>query len=86
MEVSRPDKTSVEASRIYLFAIVLVATAGGFLFGYDFSLISGVGVILRKEFSLTPFWFGVVTGSAVGSPLFRWPVFGWRTSSDENGP
>ena len=58
------------ANILYLYLIVLVAAVGGFLFGYDLSLISGAIVFLKTEFALTPFWFGVVAGSAVlGCPF-----------------
>jgi len=64
------DPTPAAAGRAYLAMIVLVATVGGFLFGYDLSLISGVVVFLKSEFSLTPFWYGVATGSALlGCPF-----------------
>jgi hypothetical protein len=48
----------------YLYMVVLVAAVGGFLFGYDLSLISGAIVFLKEEFSLSPFWFGAVAGIA----------------------
>jgi sugar porter (SP) family MFS transporter len=54
-----------EVSRLYLYLIVLVAAVGGFLFGYDLSLISGAIIFLKTEFSLSPFWFGAVAGSAM---------------------
>jgi sugar porter (SP) family MFS transporter len=54
----------------YLYAIVMVAAVGGFLFGYDLSLISGAIVFLKEEFALSPFWFGAVTASAIlGCPF-----------------
>lgn len=54
----------------YLYLVAMVAAVGGFLFGYDLSLISGAILFLKTEFSLTPFWFGFVTGSAVlGCPF-----------------
>ena len=54
----------------YLCLIVLVAAVGGFLFGYDLSLISGAIIFLKMEFNLTPFWFGAVAGSAIlGCPF-----------------
>ena len=59
-------------SIVYLYMIVLVAAVGGFLFGYDLSLISGAVIFLRTEFHLAPlsFWFGAVTGSAIlGCPF-----------------
>jgi sugar porter (SP) family MFS transporter len=58
------------ASTLYLYTIVLVAAVGGFLFGYDLSLISGAIIFLKAEFDLSPFWFGAVTGSAIlGCPF-----------------
>ena len=58
------------ASTLYLYTIVLVAAVGGFLFGYDLSLISGAIIFLKAEFTLSPFWFGAVTGSAIlGCPF-----------------
>lgn len=57
-------------STVYLYMIVLVAAVGGFLFGYDLSLISGAIIFLEAEFSLAPFWYGVVMGSAIlGCPF-----------------
>jgi sugar porter (SP) family MFS transporter len=53
-----------------LYRVVLVAAVGGFLFGYDLSLISGAIIFLKQEFALTPFWFGAVAGSAIlGCPF-----------------
>jgi sugar porter (SP) family MFS transporter len=50
--------------------ITLIAAVGGFLFGYDLSLISGAIIFLKKEWSLSPFWMGAVTGSAIlGCPF-----------------
>ena len=55
---------------VYLYSIVLVAAVGGFLFGYDLSLISGAIIFLKTEFHLTPFSFGAVAGSAIlGCPF-----------------
>lgn len=57
-------------STFYLYMIVLVAAVGGFLFGYDLSLISGAVIFLKSEFDLSPFWYGVVMGSAIlGCPF-----------------
>ena len=54
----------------YLYVIVLIASLGGFLFGYDLSLISGAIIFLKAEFALNPFWLGVVMGSAIlGCPF-----------------
>ncbi len=72
MPTDTTDRTlaAKEASTAYLYSIVLVAAVGGFLFGYDLSLISGAVIFLKQEFALSPFWFGAVTGSAVlGCPF-----------------
>jgi sugar porter (SP) family MFS transporter len=54
----------------YLYMITFVAAVGGFLFGYDLSLISGAIVFLKDEWDLSPFWKGAVTGSAIlGCPF-----------------
>ena len=55
---------------VYLYMIAPVAAVGGFLFGYDLSLMSGAVIFLETEFALTPFWYGVVAGSAIlGCPF-----------------
>lgn len=54
----------------YLYMITFVAAVGGFLFGYDLSLISGAIIFLKAEWNLSPFWMGAVTGSAIlGCPF-----------------
>lgn len=54
----------------YLYLVTFVAAVGGFLFGYDLSLISGAVIFLKAEWNLSPFWLGAVTGSAIlGCPF-----------------
>ena len=70
--MQRAASTMVEtrASLAYLFRITLVAAVGGFLFGYDLSLISGAIIFLKSEWNLSPVGVGVVTGSAIlGCPF-----------------
>lgn len=50
--------------KLKLYLIVLIAALGGFLFGYELSLISGAILFLTPEFSLTPTTTGLVVGSA----------------------
>ncbi|MCX6872355.1 MAG: sugar porter family MFS transporter [Verrucomicrobia bacterium] len=45
--------------------IATVAAVGGFLFGYDLSIISGVMLFLKPEFGLTPNQVGLAMGSAL---------------------
>jgi len=46
--------TEQGGSKLYLYLSVLVATVGGFLFGYDTLIISGAVIFLRDHFALSP--------------------------------
>jgi sugar porter (SP) family MFS transporter len=61
--LSLPPEEPVRSS--YLYLVTLVAAVGGFLFGYDLSLISGAIIFLTEEFTLSPGWKGAVTASAI---------------------
>lgn len=68
--VAPSDGATSEVSVAYVYAVALVAAVGGFLFGYDLSLISGAIIFLKTEFALNSFWFGAVAGSAIlGCPF-----------------
>jgi len=57
---------SETGKRPYLVCLVAtVAAVGGFLFGYDLSIISGVLLFLKPEFGLTPDQVGLAIGSAL---------------------
>ena len=57
---------SETGKRPYLvYLIATVAAVGGFLFGYDLSIISGVMLFLKPEFGLTPGQVGLAMGSAL---------------------
>ncbi|RYF89024.1 MAG: MFS transporter, partial [Chitinophagaceae bacterium] len=49
----------------YLLIITLVASLGGFLFGFDMAVISGVLPFLQKQFSLSAFQEGWFVSSAL---------------------
>lgn len=67
MPQSSSDK---KAGNHYIYLITVVAAVGGFLFGYDLSLISGAIIFLKAEWSLSPFWMGAVASSAIlGCPF-----------------
>lgn len=54
----------------YLLLVTSVAAVGGFLFGYDLSIISGAILFLKAEWALSPFWMGAVAASAIlGCPF-----------------
>jgi MFS family permease len=44
--------------------VAFVASAGGFLFGYDLAIVSGANLYLKEVFNLSPAAFGFATGSA----------------------
>ena len=45
----QPPTPPSRPSTIYLYLIVLIAAVGGFLFGYDLSLISGAIIFWRPN-------------------------------------
>ena len=49
----------------YAYLIAFVAAVGGFLFGYDLSIISGAQKFLRMHFDLSSGQFGFAMGSAL---------------------
>jgi sugar porter (SP) family MFS transporter len=65
-------KQSFNKGRI--IGISFVSALGGYLFGFDFAVISGALPFLQKQFSLNEYWEGFATGSlalgAVAGCLF----------------
>ncbi len=47
----------------YIIAIAFISALGGYLFGFDFAVISGALPFLRTQFQLTDWWEGFLTGS-----------------------
>lgn len=47
----------------YILGISFISALGGYLFGFDFSVISGALPFLRTTFQLTAAWEGFLTGS-----------------------
>src|SRR5476651_2562306 len=47
----------------YIIGISFVSALGGYLFGFDFAVISGALPFLRKQFQLNSTWEGFLTGS-----------------------
>ena len=52
-------------SRVYLYFLALIAAVGGFLFGFDLSIVSGAELFMADHFSLTPESRGFAVGCAV---------------------
>jgi sugar porter (SP) family MFS transporter len=46
----------------YILGISFISALGGYLFGFDFAVISGALPFLQKQFSLSPYWEGFATG------------------------
>ncbi len=51
--------------QLYAYLVAFVAAVGGFLFGYDLSIISGAQIYLRETFQLDAAAFGFAVASAI---------------------
>lgn len=52
----------------YILGISFISALGGYLFGFDFAVISGALPFLQKQFELNEYWEGFATGSlAIGA-------------------
>jgi sugar porter (SP) family MFS transporter len=57
-------------NRGYIWGISFISALGGYLFGFDFAVISGALPFLQKQFGLDAYWEGFATGSlALGAIL-----------------
>lgn len=55
------DKTTFNGA--YIVGISFISALGGYLFGFDFAVISGALPFLRTQFMLDAWWEGFLTGS-----------------------
>ena len=53
-----------------LYWIVSAVSLGGLLFGFDTGVISGCEEAVQREFSLSPFWHGLVVAGALFGTVF----------------
>src|SRR6185436_2323928 len=54
----------------YILAISFISALGGYLFGFDFAVISGALPFLKDKFNLNEYWEGFATGSlALGAMI-----------------
>uniref|UniRef100_UPI002FDDA278 MFS transporter n=1 Tax=Chitinophaga sp. TaxID=1869181 RepID=UPI002FDDA278 len=68
-----------KAGRLYIYAIVLVASIGGFLFGFDLVVIAGALPFLEADFKLSAAMKGFAVSSAILGAVTG-PLFGmWFT-------
>src|ERR1700754_2930402 len=57
-------------NRSYILGLAFISALGGYLFGFDFAVISGALPFLRDQFHLDAWWEGLVAASlAVGAAL-----------------
>jgi SP family xylose:H+ symportor-like MFS transporter len=61
--VSASTAPAVAFQSTYIVGIAFIAALGGYLFGFDFAVISGALPFLRLQFGLTAWWEGFLTGS-----------------------
>ncbi|ODS85234.1 MAG: hypothetical protein ABS46_02150 [Cytophagaceae bacterium SCN 52-12] len=63
-----------QGNKVYTYLIVLIASIGGFMFGFDLVIIAGALPFLEKDFGLSPALKGFAVSSAilgsVSGPLF----------------
>ncbi|WP_229376211.1 sugar porter family MFS transporter [Fibrella aquatilis] len=55
--------SGASVNNAYILGISFISALGGYLFGFDFAVISGALPFLRVEFSLNAWWEGFLTGS-----------------------
>lgn len=57
-------------NRWYILGLAFISALGGYLFGFDFAVISGALPFLRDQFGLDSYWEGLVAASlALGAVL-----------------
>jgi len=57
------NKQSETFNSSYIIGISFISALGGYLFGFDFAVISGALPFLRTQFMLDAWWEGFLTGS-----------------------
>ena len=74
-------KQPIESDRRYLWSLALIASLGGFLFGYDTAVISGTIGFVKAKFGLDAVmegWYvssalvGCITGVLLAGPVSDW--------------
>lgn len=59
---------NTQFNRRYILRISFISALGGYLFGFDFAVISGALPFLQQQFGLDNYWEGFATGSlAIGA-------------------
>jgi len=61
----------------YILGISFISALGGYLFGFDFAVISGALPFLQHEFGLDAYWEGFATGSLALGAIIGCLIAGW---------
>jgi sugar porter (SP) family MFS transporter len=61
-EVGAADTSKHKFNTSYITGISFISALGGYLFGFDFAVISGALPFLQKQFTLDTYWEGFATG------------------------
>jgi sugar porter (SP) family MFS transporter len=63
LEKQITSKSTYHFNTWYIIGISFISALGGYLFGFDFAVISGALPFLQKQFQLNAYWEGFATGS-----------------------
>ena len=63
----------------YIISISFISALGGYLFGFDFAVISGALPFLKEQFGLNEYWEGFTTGCLALGAIAGCLVAGWVT-------
>ena len=61
----------------YIISISFISALGGYLFGFDFAVISGALPFLKEQFGLNEYWEGFTTGCLALGAIAGCLVAGW---------
>ncbi len=70
-------KTHDNFNTNYIIAISFISALGGYLFGFDFAVISGALPFLKEQFGLNEYWEGFTTGCLALGAMIGCIVAGW---------
>jgi len=57
------DQSNYRLNHGYILAISFISALGGYLFGFDFAVISGALPFIKEQFSFNEYWEGFATAS-----------------------
>ena len=74
---STADTAKYRYNTGYILGISFISALGGYLFGFDFAVISGALPFLQKQFELNAYWEGFATGSLALGAMLGCLIAGW---------